>query len=103
MNRMHMQRVIMNIKLKNVFPSIDRFQDLEGKLPDEEAQTLLQNLKENRLPSALPSQNIFKYTVGWREGGLHMENNEHAQYIDSLVTDFKDKWMDLIDDCLEKR
>ena len=85
------------------FTFIARFQDLEGKIPDEEAQSLLHSLKDIRLPNAISSKNIFKYTIPWRKGGLDMSDNEHTQYIETFTSDFKNKWMDLVDISLEKR
>ena len=76
---------------------------MEGKIPNEEAQSLLQNLRETRLSNALSDKNIFKYSIPWRAGGLDMEDNEHAQYMESFIADFKDKWIELIDECIEKR
>ena len=56
---------------------------------DEPAQQLLNKLKEEDLPSALPRNSIIQYDVKWHQNGINPgESLEHAQYIEKLCTDF---------------
>ena len=68
---------------------------------DDEAERLLDRLKNVRLPAALKSQNIFKYRVHWSPNGIHRQ--KHAEYIEQFNDDFYTAMKEQIDRCVQSR
>ena len=64
---------------------------------DTEAQTLLEDLRDSKVPKVLTSDNITKYSLEWQPKGIDRENKEHAKYLDTLVNDFVHKTIGLIE------
>ncbi len=71
--------------------------------PDEEAQTLLQNLKTEFLPSATSSDSIHRYNVPWTANGIDPDYPPHAEYLEDFCQTFRKGIIDLIDRGLAKR
>lgn len=68
---------------------------------NEEAENLLNRLKNVRIPSKLRSQNIFKYRVQWGQNGINRE--EHQEYIEEFNKEFYGAVKDQIDRCVKSR
>ncbi|KAK3734688.1 hypothetical protein QZH41_002106 [Actinostola sp. cb2023] len=88
---------------KRVFTDLEHHIDdvISGKFIDktgdnvdqinEEAQCLLNELREKDLPSSITDENIIQYDVQWRTNGIDQESAEHAQYVQKLCTDVHEK------------
>lgn len=68
---------------------------------DEEAEKLLDRLKNRRLPEVLNNKNIFKYKVQWSKNGITRQ--DHAEYIEKFNNDFYQAMKDQIDQCVQSR
>ncbi|CAF1011593.1 unnamed protein product [Adineta steineri] len=68
---------------------------------DNEAETLLNNLKYNRLPSKLQSSNIFSYKVHWTSNGIN--RHDHSEYLTQFNNDFYHAVKQQIDQCVKSR
>ena len=66
---------------------------------DSEAETLLNRLKQTRIPNALQSQNIFSYRVHWKSDGIN--RRDHAEYISQFNQDFHHAIQQQIDHCVQ--
>jgi flagellar biosynthesis GTPase FlhF len=66
---------------------------------DDEAQNLLNNLREKDLPKVMTNKNVIQYNVKWSKNGIDPEvSSEHAQYIKKLTKDFYEKLTEMISD-----
>ncbi|CAF4750594.1 unnamed protein product [Rotaria sp. Silwood1] len=68
---------------------------------DQEAEKLLDRLKNVRIPAVLKSQNIFKYKLHWSSNGINRQ--EHSQYIEEFNNDFYTAMKEQIDRCVQSR
>lgn len=68
---------------------------------DEDAENLLNRLKNDRIPATLRSENIFKYRVQWSKNGITREN--HAEYLQEFNNDFHQAMIKQIDRCVQSR
>ena len=68
---------------------------------DEEAEKLLDRLKNSRIPKVLKSENIFTYKVKWSSNGINRQN--HREYIDQFNNDFHVAMKEQIDRCVKSR
>ncbi|CAF2516523.1 unnamed protein product [Rotaria sp. Silwood2] len=68
---------------------------------DQEAEKLLDRLKNVRIPNALKSQNIFKYKLHWSPNGINRQ--EHSEYIEEFNNDFYTAMKEQIDRCAQSR
>lgn len=53
---------------------------------DHEAQNLLHDLKQNRIPQKLSHKNIHHFSVPWREKGVDPEFPIHSEYLSSFCS-----------------
>lgn len=65
---------------------------------DSEAETLLNRLKNVRIPKKLQSKNIFSYRVRWKPDGIN--RRDHADYISQFNEDFHRAIQEQIDHCI---
>ncbi|CAF1410127.1 unnamed protein product [Rotaria sordida] len=73
-----------------------KFIDIAAKQVDEEAQRMLSDLRDVRVPAALPESSIIRYTVEWTdEDGLN--KNFHAEYLQNFIETFYTRLVELID------
>ncbi|CAF0870188.1 unnamed protein product [Adineta ricciae] len=71
-----------------------KFIDIASKQIDEEAQTMLSDLRD--VPATLPASSIIRYTVQWSdEDGLN--KNVHADYLQDFIDTFYRRIVELID------
>lgn len=68
---------------------------------DEEAEKLLDRLKNSRIPTTLKSSNIFKYQVHWSSKGITRQ--DHREYIERFNNDFYASMKTQIDHCVQSR
>ncbi len=68
---------------------------------DQEAERLLDRLKNTRIPDILKSENIYKYKVHWSPNGINRQN--HAEYIEQFNNDFYKAMKEQIDLCAQSR
>lgn len=68
---------------------------------DEEAEKLLDRLKNNRIPATLKASNIFKYKVNWSSKGITRQ--DHREYIETFNNDFYEAMKAQIDRCVQSR
>ena len=76
---------------------IERFEDLEGHETDEEAQKLLNHLKEKSIPQSIPVANIHDNTVHWTENGIDETNTQHSKYLEEVKKFFIEKVQEQIE------
>uniref|UniRef100_A0A1I7RSF5 WD_REPEATS_REGION domain-containing protein n=1 Tax=Bursaphelenchus xylophilus TaxID=6326 RepID=A0A1I7RSF5_BURXY len=93
-------RVIKNINL-NQAGTASKFIDLLHKQINQEAQALLENLRDQRVPAVLRPQNIRKSCVEWagREG---MDPRVHADYLKEFLSDFYTSITSMVDAAMRK-
>ncbi|XP_002732648.1 NACHT and WD repeat domain-containing protein 2-like, partial [Saccoglossus kowalevskii] len=71
---------------------------------DEDVSNLLDTLKKERIPSALPLENITSYTVRCSNtNGFDPSMLENSQYLDRLCTDFQNKLQQKVEDAIKER
>ena len=70
---------------------IGRFEDLEGGLPDTEAEEYLDLLKHNKIPQYLGEEEVVDSSIQWLEKGVDLENSDHSQYLEQVSNDFFNK------------
>jgi len=68
---------------------------------DQEAERLLDRLKNTRIPDVLKSENIYKYKVHWSPNGINRQN--HGEYIEKFNNDFYKAMKEQIDLCAQSR
>jgi len=68
---------------------------------DQEAEKLLDRLKNIRIPAALKSENIFKYKVHWSPNGITRQ--DHSEYLEKFNEDFSKAMKEQIDRCVQSR
>jgi hypothetical protein len=79
-----------------------KYIDMSSKTEvDEEAEKLLDRLKNSRIPSILKSENIFKYNVKWSPNGITRQ--DHSGYIEEFNNEFYDAMKEQIDRCVKSR
>lgn len=93
-------REIKNINL-NQTGTASKFIDLMHKQVHQEAQTLLANLRDERVPAVLRPQNIRRSCVEWagREG---MDPRVHADYLKEFLSDFYSSITSMVDAAMRK-
>lgn len=84
----------------------DKFIDLTRStdgtvVVDQEAEQLLNRLKNERIPSVLKPENIYTYRVPWKPGGI--SRTAHAEYLSKFHDDFYKSLKDQIDCCIRHR
>jgi hypothetical protein len=85
------QHLGQNVSLIKKFIELDAENEV-----DPEVKTLLDNLKYKKIPSALLSDNIFKFDVKWStEAGISLET--HKEYLKEFGEVFYDQVKLLID------
>ncbi|CAF4288993.1 unnamed protein product, partial [Rotaria sp. Silwood2] len=73
-----------------------KFIDIVSKQVDEEAQRMLSDLRDVRVPAALSETSIIRYTVQWTdEDGLN--KTFHAEYLQNFIETFYTRLVELID------
>ncbi|CAF3329325.1 unnamed protein product [Rotaria socialis] len=88
-------RHIENINISLLRHSM-KFIDIVSKQVDEEAQRMLSDLRDVRVPAALPESSIIRYSIEWSdEDGLN--KNFHAEYLENFINTFHDRIVELID------
>ena len=76
----------------------------EQCMVDSNAQELLRDLKDTKIPQVLDKSNIKEYSIPWRPGGVDPEGNAHASYLFTFCQDVHDDLKALIDSlAVEKR
>jgi hypothetical protein len=68
---------------------------------DEDAEKLLDRLKNIRIPDALKSENIFKYQVRWSPNGITRQ--DHSEYLEEFNKDIYTAMKQQIDRCAQSR
>lgn len=68
---------------------------------DDDAENLLNRLKNVRIPGSLRSDNIFKYRVRWSRNGITRE--KHSEYLHEFNDDFHRAMTQQIDRCVQSR
>ncbi|CAF4731675.1 unnamed protein product [Rotaria sp. Silwood1] len=88
-------RHIENINVNYLRHSM-KFIDIVSKQIDEEAQRMLSDLRDIRVPAALPESSIIRYKVQWSdEEGLN--RTVHAEYLQNFIDTFYTRIVELID------
>ncbi|XP_006814909.1 NACHT domain- and WD repeat-containing protein 1-like [Saccoglossus kowalevskii] len=64
---------------------------------DKKAQDRLKKLKEGRIPSKVPGENILNFSVKWTEKGIDPEFSAHKMYLKDLCMQVSEKLKTLID------
>lgn len=94
-------RHIENINISLLRHSM-KFIDIVAKQVDEEAQAMLSDLRDVRVPAALPESSIVRYTVPWSdEDGLN--KTVHAEYLQDFIDTFYRRIVDMIDQGVAKQ
>ena len=70
---------------------------------DKNAQRLLQQLKEERLPAALDQSNVHKYSIPWTSGGVNPNIDEHKLYLERFCKQVYTDVKRLVDNALAAR
>uniref|UniRef100_A0AC35EXK7 NACHT domain-containing protein n=1 Tax=Panagrolaimus sp. PS1159 TaxID=55785 RepID=A0AC35EXK7_9BILA len=93
-------RHIQNINI-NQTNTASKFTDIVHKQVNIEAQKLLANLRDERVPSKLCAKNIRRSTVEWagREG---MDVHAHAEYLKEFCRDFYSSITTQVDNAMRK-
>ncbi|CAI4228678.1 unnamed protein product [Auanema sp. JU1783] len=93
-------RHINNISLTQI-KTASKFVDITHNHINTEAQKLLANLRDERVPSVLSSERIRRSTVEWfgRDG---LDSNYHSSYIKNFCTDFYKSITYMVDTAMEK-
>ena len=86
---------------KNASRYIDVLPGVTPVSIDSEAQSLLADFKQDKLPKAL--SNIREYSIPWVSGGLSKLVPEHELYLKQLCEHIKSDVKDLIDRALRSR
>ncbi|CAF3372692.1 unnamed protein product [Rotaria sp. Silwood1] len=68
---------------------------------DNEAEQLLNRLKNKRIPKILQPNNIFSYKVRWKSDGIN--RRDHVEYISQFNEDFYNAIKQQVDDCAKSR
>ncbi|CAF3573336.1 unnamed protein product [Adineta steineri] len=88
-------RHIENINISLLRHSM-KFIDIAAKQIDEEAQRMLSDLRDVRVPATLPASSIIRYTVPWSDDdGLN--RTVHADYLQNFIDTFYKRIVELID------
>ncbi|CAF3996393.1 unnamed protein product, partial [Rotaria magnacalcarata] len=88
-------RHIENINVSLLRHSM-KFIDIAAKQVDTEAQRMLSDLRDVRVPATLPESAILRYTVQWSDDdGLN--KNVHAEYLQDFIETFYRRIVELID------
>jgi hypothetical protein len=87
-------------------PKASKFIDLNYSndgtpMIDQEAEHLLNRLKNVRIPNALQSENIYSYKVNWTSNGIN--RRDHAEYITQFNDQFYNAIKQQIDQCVQSR
>ena len=64
--------------------AVSQYIDINPKDPTQvnaKSQQLLHNLKNEKIPACLGSENIRMYSLPWVAGGISPQNTEHAKYL----------------------
>ena len=70
---------------------------------NKEAQQLLRDLKEIRIPARVSSENIHQYAIPWCRGGVDPSNENHVSYLSSFCKQVKSDILRLINEAISKR
>lgn len=70
---------------------------------NKEAQQLLRDLKEIRIPARVSSENIHQYAIPWCRGGVDPSNENHASYLSSFCQQVNSDILRLINEAISKR
>eukprot|EP00055_Hartaetosiga_balthica_P016269 m.101938 g.101938 ORF g.101938 m.101938 type:complete len:2017 (+) comp9070_c1_seq1:232-6282(+) len=77
---------------------VGAFIDMAGNKIDDDAHSLLAVLREDELPSALPSHAVLEYDVQFEPNqGIDPKNMDHASYINRMVDEFTEKMIDTVE------
>ncbi|CAM4872504.1 unnamed protein product [Rotaria socialis] len=88
-------RHIENINVSLLRHSM-KFIDIAAKQVDTEAQRMLSDLRDVRVPATLPESTILRYTVQWSDDdGLN--KTVHAEYLQNFIETFYRRIVELID------
>ena len=68
---------------------------------DEEAQSLLQELKNSKLTTHLTNTTLKDFTIPWLEKGIDTTNSKHREYIDVFVQSFVGIIKQLVSDTMK--
>ncbi|CAF1679099.1 unnamed protein product, partial [Didymodactylos carnosus] len=73
-----------------------KFIDIAAKQVDEEAQRMLSDLRDVKVPAVLPESSTIRYSIDWTdEDGLN--KNFHAEYLQEFIETFYRRIVELID------
>ncbi|UJR21317.1 hypothetical protein I4U23_024408 [Adineta vaga] len=79
-----------------------KFIDIASKKVDMEAQHMLSDLRDVRVPAVLPESSIIRYTVEWSDDdGLN--KTVHADYLKDFIETFYRRIIEMIDDGVRKQ
>ncbi|XP_076319840.1 NACHT and WD repeat domain-containing protein 2 isoform X1 [Tachypleus tridentatus] len=93
-------RQINNINMANLRVA-SQFIDISNRTVDAEAQKLLSNLRDERLPAKIEHPNYIKYTVEWSgKDGLNPE--AHKDYLKHFTSHFYRHIIKLVDRAMRK-
>ena len=67
--------------------------------PAAHAPPSVVQLADETIPSLLTADNIRRYTVAWRDGGISVQHAEHAAYLAQFCADFVSRMEKLITTC----
>jgi len=73
-----------------------------GSGPDVEAQELLSTLRDEKVPSCLPSDRLLPYRLRWTPKGVDPENPEHKEYLESFSSTFYSTITEMVDRAAEE-
>ncbi|XP_022102527.1 NACHT domain- and WD repeat-containing protein 1-like [Acanthaster planci] len=75
-----------------------KFLDLLDRNVDIEAGELLSDLRDNKVPQALPPSNIIVTDLGeWTKDGVNLENDNHSKYIKGFLDTFYAKIVSMVE------
>ena len=78
-----------------------RFIDMENDVVDEDAQVLLETLKDTTLPECLPEENIFRFSTNWSDlDGINETDNE--SYLKEFCETFENAVWQLMERNIKK-
>lgn len=100
---MVIQRKITNLNEKLKLSKAPKFTDLSSDgQPDKEAQRLLHELTDEKIPAVLQRDKWLSYTVEW-EGHDGIDDVAHRDYLFKFCQEFYDHMRDLILDCYKRQ
>ncbi|KAL5015965.1 hypothetical protein ScPMuIL_005554 [Solemya velum] len=70
----------------------------------ENARNLMKNLRDERMSTKLPKNNILQYSLDWSDGGIDPDKNrQHRTYLTKVTSELEARLTSMIDDAIKEK